>query len=70
MAIKEDIQEIKTDVKELKSIVQEALVRQAVLENQISAVSGKVNGLIAISLSIVSGLAYASWEWIKSRLNI
>lgn len=66
----DDIQEIKSDVKDMRSMLHEALTRQAVLEAHLNSVAGRVNAIIALGLSIVTGLAYAAWDVIKHKLGI
>lgn len=66
--LSDDIQEIKSDVKDMRSMLHEALTRQAVLEARLNSVSGKVNAIIALGLSVVTGLAYAAWDYIKAKV--
>lgn len=43
---------------------------QALMESKLNHVAGKVNTIIAFTLAVVSGLAYAAWDYIKHKLGL
>ena len=63
----DDIHEIKSDVKELKAIVQQALIKQAINGQRLDSMQGKITGIIAFALALVSWLSYAAWDYIKAK---
>jgi hypothetical protein len=69
MTLKDDIIEIKGDVKEMRSMLQTSLERQAAYEQRLNTVAGKVNAIIALGLSVLTGVAYAAWDLIKLKLS-
>jgi hypothetical protein len=65
-----DLSEIKNDVKEIRGMLSSTLVKTAVLEEKHAHLSGKINYILTIVVSILTGLTAATWKSLKSHLGL